>query len=104
MSAMVQICGNDQDYNNWATVVDDSSWNYANMLQYIKKHQNMSDSALMSSSCGNFHGNSGPIGLSNNTAEDWFTPTLKKAFTERNYPSLTDINCGGPYTGKKNFL
>ncbi|KAG5671486.1 hypothetical protein PVAND_001680 [Polypedilum vanderplanki] len=102
-STMTSVCGNDKDFAEWADLVKDSSWNYANFKQYLKKHENMLDNSLTSGKCANYHSTSGPIGVSDvGETVDWFSPTLKNAFQEKNYSALNDINCGGPYTGYAN--
>jgi hypothetical protein len=97
---MTSICGNDKNFNEWSRLVNDSSWNYTNFRQYLRKHENMTDSTLTTGNCSGYHSTSGPIAVSNvGETVDWFSPTVKAAFQERNYSALNDINCGGPYTG-----
>lgn len=33
---MVHSRGSPKDFDNWAEIVDDESWTYANLLQYFK--------------------------------------------------------------------
>lgn len=100
MNAMLYVCGTDADYNQWSSMTGDASWNYTNILQYIKKHQNMLDTSLTTGQCANFHGTSGPLNISNvGMNADLLVPLLQSAANEMNYSQLPDINCGPPYNG-----
>jgi hypothetical protein len=97
---MMYVCGTDDNYNKWATAAGDSSWNYANILQYIKKHQNMRDLSLTTGACASYHGTTGPLDVTNyGLAVDDLMPLLQNAVTQANYSILNDINCGPPYNG-----
>lgn len=38
---MMYVRGSDQDYDDWAALVDDESWSSKNFKQYMKKHQTL---------------------------------------------------------------
>ncbi|KAG5680480.1 hypothetical protein PVAND_009988 [Polypedilum vanderplanki] len=104
INAMMYVCGTDDNYNKWAIAANDSSWNYTNILQYIKKHQNVQDLNLNTGACANYHSTSGPIVVTNTgyTNDDFF-PIYRTAVTQANYSILNDINCGPPYNGFVNL-
>lgn len=37
---MVHSRGSPKDFDNWAKIVEDDSWTYANVLQYFKMSEN----------------------------------------------------------------
>lgn len=71
---MMYVRGSLQDYNDWADLVDDPSWNAATMAQYMRKHQTLepTDDTTVNRPTMNFvgehHGTSGPVRTSFN---DW---------------------------------
>ncbi|KAG5680499.1 hypothetical protein PVAND_010006 [Polypedilum vanderplanki] len=100
INGMMYVCGTDSNYNEWASLTGDSSWNYTNILQYIKKHQSMNDAALMASSCAYYHSTTGPLQVTNvGEYADPFNVYLKNASVDAGYAQLDDINCGAPYNG-----
>lgn len=90
---MMYVCGNDRDYNSWATAAGDSSWNYANFLQYIKKSENNVNSTIVNFSPG-YHGVGGPVTVSNYGSTDIYNPIVQSAYSTLGYPVLTDYNSG----------
>jgi len=74
---MMYVRGSDADYDDWATLVDDSSWSSANMKPYMRKHQTLEpiDDKVTDRSTmpfvGEHHGTSGPVRTSFN---DWRLP------------------------------
>lgn len=101
---MQYVCGTDKNYNDWARITEDSSWNYKNILKFIKKHQNMRDSSLTEGKCAKYHGTDGPLSVSNLGYDaDMLIPKLRNAAAELGYKELEDINCGPPYTGFVNI-
>ncbi|XP_070501294.1 glucose dehydrogenase [FAD, quinone]-like [Chironomus tepperi] len=106
MNAMMFVCGCDENYNSWATASGDASWNYANILPYIKKSHSVQDStgSLLAGNCANYQGTSGPLIVSNSdSSSDYITPILKSATMELNYPQKNSANCGPPFTGFANI-
>jgi choline dehydrogenase len=39
INGMIYMRGQENDYNTWATLVNDSIWNWNNCLPYFKKHE-----------------------------------------------------------------
>ncbi|OAP60258.1 hypothetical protein AYL99_05260 [Fonsecaea erecta] len=69
---MMYVRGSDQDYDDWAELVNDPSWSSANMKQYMRKHQTLEpiDERITERSTmpfvGENHGTSGPVRTSFN--------------------------------------
>ncbi|KAG5683347.1 hypothetical protein PVAND_012633 [Polypedilum vanderplanki] len=102
MNAMMYHCGNDRDYNDWAGITNDRSWNYENMLPLIKRTQNNQDPKLTYGKCAAYHGTDGPLVCSSSDYdlyEDNLLPILKSIIKEGNIRELEEINCGPQYTG-----
>jgi choline dehydrogenase len=106
LNAMLYVCGSDKVYDNWAKMVDDESWNYKNMLQFIIKHQNNQDKNLTEGKCGKFHGKEGPLNVTTiEMNSDPLIEILQNSAKELNFKELKDINCGPDegYTGFVNM-
>uniref|UniRef100_A0A2A4K5W1 Glucose-methanol-choline oxidoreductase N-terminal domain-containing protein n=2 Tax=Heliothis virescens TaxID=7102 RepID=A0A2A4K5W1_HELVI len=56
--------GNRYDYDKWAQIVNDTTWNWNNVLPYLKKSQKLNDPVISNSSQGQFFGKDGKIELS----------------------------------------
>ncbi|XP_047995651.1 ecdysone oxidase-like isoform X2 [Leguminivora glycinivorella] len=56
---MIYSRGHPHDYNSWAKIVGDQSWNYDNVLPYFKKSERLDDPEILYSKYANFHGTSG---------------------------------------------
>jgi choline dehydrogenase-like flavoprotein len=39
INAMMYVRGSESDYDSWAHIVGDESWNAENMMKYMKKHE-----------------------------------------------------------------
>ncbi|RDW73582.1 hypothetical protein BP6252_07489 [Coleophoma cylindrospora] len=69
---MMYVRGSVQDYDNWADMVGDESWNAKNMMQYMRKHQTLEpfDESIVDRSTmplvDGFHGTTGPVKTSFN--------------------------------------
>jgi choline dehydrogenase-like flavoprotein len=61
------VRGSDQDFDDWATIVDDPAWGSANMKHYMRKHQTVepADQSVERRNAmpviGEYHGTSGPV-------------------------------------------
>jgi choline dehydrogenase len=99
---MIYVCGTDRNYDDWAGITGDRSWNYEHMLPLIKKNQNMQDPRLTTGKCAAFHGTTGPLVVTTSDYDanfDSLAPTLRAAIKEKGLKELTEINCGPPYIG-----
>ncbi|EXJ92851.1 hypothetical protein A1O3_01405 [Capronia epimyces CBS 606.96] len=73
---LMYVRGSDQDYNDWAELADDPSWSWANVKQYMRKHQTLEpiDERITDRTSIPFveenHGTSGPVRTSFN--DTWF--------------------------------
>lgn len=69
---MMYVRGSLADYEDWAIIADDESWNAENILKYMRKHQTLEpidDSVTDRSTMpfvGEYHGTSGPARTSFN--------------------------------------
>lgn len=69
---MMYVRGSNQDYDDWATLVEDTSWSFENVKQYMRKHQTLEpiDDIVTERSTmpfiGENHGTSGPVHTSFN--------------------------------------
>ncbi|XP_063825341.1 ecdysone oxidase-like [Ostrinia nubilalis] len=96
INGMYYVRGHPENFNLWARTVNDSSWNYNNVLRYFKKSERLEDLSILRSRDGKFHGTNGYIGVTkvNNT----YTEKFKGVFREMGYKFVRDIN------GKANII
>jgi choline dehydrogenase len=93
---MLFPCGNEYDFNNWANVTDDNSWNFENMKKHTKNIMNMHDPSLTEDAeCSQFYGTEGNLqtGPYYNDEVDLMN-LFEYAAVTRGYRKLKDINCG----------
>lgn len=57
----IHVHGDPHDYDNWATILDDDSWNYKNIQEYLKRQEKLTDPELLASEYASLHGTDGPI-------------------------------------------
>ncbi|XP_075987694.1 ecdysone oxidase-like [Anticarsia gemmatalis] len=57
------VRGDPHDYDLWAEITKDQSWNYQNLLPYFKRSENLDDEKVMESNYGRFHGTKGSVGV-----------------------------------------
>lgn len=67
---MIYVQGDPHDYDNWAEILGDSSWNYTNIIKYMKMQENLTDPGLLTTSYASLHGTSGPIKLRRQTSTE----------------------------------
>ncbi len=95
VNGMVYNRGSPHDYNNWAKLTGDSSWNYKNMLKYFKRIEDYQ---------GNFpenedqHGKGGAMTISQSKYAPGYE-ALMEAGEFYGYPSRMDPN--GPQIPSK---
>lgn len=56
------------DFDEWAKILNDSAWNYRNVLPYFKKLEKLLDEDLLASSCACLHGTEGPLKIARDTS------------------------------------
>ncbi|KAK6393856.1 hypothetical protein LTR65_002233 [Meristemomyces frigidus] len=123
---MMYVRGSDQDYDDWAAIVEDSSWSSANMKQYMRKHQTLEpiDESVIDRSnmpfVGENHGTSGPVRTGFNDTPMAIEANFIKACEETTgfdkkptdpwsgdhlgfYNSLGCVAKSGPNKGKRSY-
>lgn len=85
MNAMMFVCGNDRDYDSWASQ-GNAGWDYNSILPFIRKFENNTDIK------NNFHGTGGPLTVTNYRSSEPFAEVLREAFMELGYKQLRDYN------------
>lgn len=88
------VRGDPHDYNTWAQIVDDQSWNYTSVLPYFIKSERITNLAILNSDNRIFHGTDGYLGVSclNIGSKNNYI----KAFEQLGYKLVLDTN--GNYT------
>ena len=51
INAMMYVRGSEADYDSWAHILGDDSWNAEAMMKYMKKHEVNSDLISFVSTC-----------------------------------------------------
>ncbi|XP_059051228.1 ecdysone oxidase-like [Achroia grisella] len=87
---MYYVRGDPHDYNSWADIVKDKSWNYENILPYFIKSENLLDPAVLNSSNGIFHGTGGYLGVTRPSSKG--TIKYLEAFRELGHKIVLDTN------------
>lgn len=87
---MVYIRGNPNDYHKWATVTNDSSWEWHNILKYFIKSENYTDPILLREADRKYHGTNGYMKVKryyNKGIENYL-----HAFEELGHKIVIDLN------------
>lgn len=87
INAMVWVCGNDRDYDLWASQ-GNPGWDYASVLPYMKKCENNTNSNMTAQ----YHGTSGPLTVSTSANADPYLPVLEAAYNQVGYKTVKDYN------------
>ncbi|XP_028169254.1 glucose dehydrogenase [FAD, quinone]-like [Ostrinia furnacalis] len=90
INGMYYVRGHPENFNLWARVVNDPSWNYSNVLRYFMKSERLEDADILNSADGKFHGTQGYLAITkvNNSDSEIF----KEIFQEMGYKVVRDIN------------
>lgn len=88
LNGMAVVRGSRHDYDRWARYTKDNTWDYAHLLNYFKKLEDMRIPSLRDSV---YHGQNGPLKI------DYVDPsplvkTLIQAGTDMGYPINPDYN------------
>lgn len=105
INGMYFSCGTTADFDYWAEVTGDSSWNAENMFKNLKEFTKVEDETLMSDpECQKYLGTTGPLTISffNDSNPIDEKPILIRAGEAAGYEVLNDINCG-KYKGFTQF-
>uniref|UniRef100_A0A2H1V4R2 SFRICE_038620 n=1 Tax=Spodoptera frugiperda TaxID=7108 RepID=A0A2H1V4R2_SPOFR len=79
-----------QDYDDIASLTGDDGWSYDNMLPYFKKTETVKDEEI-ASTYSEYHGDSGPLGITRELHDDDVAYYLK-ALAEVGNPTVEDLN------------
>lgn len=60
---LLYLRGDPSDYNRWADIVKDESWNYKNLLKYFKKSESFDYKNITHTQNDYFHSDDGPMGV-----------------------------------------
>lgn len=63
MNHFIHVRGAPDDFDHWADIVNDDSWNYENVLPYFIKSEHLKDPVVENSRYGEYHGYDGPMGV-----------------------------------------
>lgn len=63
INSMYYVRGDPNDFNEWAFVTKDETWNYENILPYFIKSETLQDPRILNSPTTKFHGTRGPLGV-----------------------------------------
>ncbi|KAM3956942.1 LOW QUALITY PROTEIN: ecdysone oxidase-like [Aphomia sociella] len=86
--------GDPHDFDRWANIVGDESWNYKNVLPYFIKSENLKDPEILKSPNKIFHGTDGYLDV---TRQDFgVTHKYLNAFEQLGHKIVIDTN--GNYT------
>lgn len=87
---MMYVRGNPNDFDTWAAITNDQSWNYTNVLPYFKKSERLKDASILNSPYRDFHGTEGYLNITklNKTG----SKILLNALNESGFREIPDIN------------
>lgn len=85
INAMIYIRGHQQDYDQWAALGNDG-WSYQEVLPYFIRSENNQDIQ------NEFHGNAGPLGVSNLRTDSPWHERYVTAAKQQGYRILQDFN------------
>ncbi|KAG6442301.1 glucose dehydrogenase [FAD, quinone] [Manduca sexta] len=63
INSFIHVRGAPHDFDTWAASIDDSRWNYTNVLPFFIKSEKFRDRAIENSRYRTFHGTKGYLGL-----------------------------------------
>lgn len=85
INAMIYTRGHRADYDHWASL-GNAGWSYDDLLPYFKKSEN--NTTIQNS----FHGNDGPLSVSNLQSHNSFQKIYLNAAKEVGFPVTEDFN------------
>lgn len=80
--------GDKLDYDRWGELVNDSGWNYQNVLPYFKKFETLTRKNPYAPIDVEYHGFDGPLHISHVIPPDNFTNTVFEAVKELGYKTV----------------
>ncbi|XP_050346434.1 ecdysone oxidase-like [Nymphalis io] len=91
MNYMFYVRGCPDDYDSWAKVVNDSSWNYNEVYPFFIKSERLENKEILNSQYRHFHGVNGFLGVTRGEDREQ-TRKYLGAFRELGHRVLLDIN------------
>lgn len=91
INQMYYVRGDPNDYNSWAAVANDQSWNYSNVLPYFIKSERLENISELDSYYQQFHGVEGYLGVRKLHSEK--SSSYLQAFKEIGHNVVQDTNC-----------
>ncbi|XP_052755743.1 ecdysone oxidase-like [Galleria mellonella] len=91
---MYYVRANPHDYDNWATITNDDTWKYNNVLPYFIKSEKNQDPNIWNTPNARFHGKDGYLGVTKQYSN--ITNKYLNAFSELGFDVVFDTN--GNYT------
>ncbi|KAL0878874.1 hypothetical protein ABMA27_003885 [Loxostege sticticalis] len=91
INQMYYVRGDPNDYNSWAAVANDQSWNYSNVLPYFIKSERLENISELDSYYQQFHGVEGYLGVKKLHSEK--SSSYLQAFKEIGHNVVQDTNC-----------
>lgn len=89
-NGMMYVRGHPKDFNEWAEIANDSTWNWENVLPYFKKSEKLQDLEILNSPYRRFHGTNGYLGVTRPINDN--VPIYLNAFEEIGHRNILDIN------------
>ncbi|XP_034242717.1 glucose dehydrogenase [FAD, quinone]-like [Thrips palmi] len=93
INAVMYVRGSSVDYDDWATMVGDPSWNYENVLPYFKRAEKNMDASIAADT--KYHSTSGHLRVSWQPYRHPVIPLLAEAMEAAGEPFRLDINAEG---------
>ncbi|KAM3956931.1 ecdysone oxidase-like isoform 1-T2 [Aphomia sociella] len=87
---MSYVRGSPSDFDAWAKLVNDESWNYNNILPYFIKSERFENFSSINPETWRYHGSHGLMGVTKLDLES--NKIYLKAFQELGYKAVSDIN------------
>lgn len=94
---MIYLQGAANDYNQWAKILNDNSWNYANVLTHFKRLENLTDPELLDSPYAKLHGTDGMLKITRQKSSS--NANYLAAFKELGHRIVDDITSETSFLG-----
>lgn len=94
---MIYLQGAANDYNQWAKILNDDSWNYTNVSPYFKRLENLTDPELLVSPYAKLHGTDGMLKITRQKSDS--NANYLKAFKELGHRIVDDITSETSFLG-----
>ncbi|CAH0663720.1 unnamed protein product [Spodoptera exigua] len=96
LNYMLYSRGHPTDYDNWATITNDETWKWENVLPYFKKSEKIEDPDFLLTGDMTNHGSKGFVGLTKESRTQ--TENILKSFNELGHDVIDDSTAGLGYS------